>query len=270
MTVEITLPVRNARAWVAEAVESVAAQTFTDWRLHVVDDASSDHTLELIRDRFGGLGERIIFRRRETSAGPGAARVRVAGETRGEYLAFIDADDRWKPRKLELQLERFGRDPALDAVHADVEHINRDGALLPGSADRENARRAGVPYERLDRSALLEEMFLRNSIRLVSVLIRRSAYERAGGFDPGLPGGEDWEFWVRFAAVGCRIAHLPVALVERRLHGSNLSGQAFRIQGNRKALKNVLRRFPELAPLAEQRARRLARREKRINPGAIR
>jgi glycosyltransferase involved in cell wall biosynthesis len=259
--VDVILPTWCGRSFVRETVDSVLAQTYPALHLTIVDDASPDGTLEFLREHYGNRPERISLIGLETQRRAAGARMEALGRARGELIAFIDHDDRWHPEKLERQVARLASRPAVQAVHTDVTHIDASSRTLPGAADEENAARAALDWEALAGEALVRTCFLRNRIRLASTLVRRDSFEAVGGFDVGLFGGEDWEFWVRFAAAGQRIAHLPEPLLERRMHAANTSATQAdrRFEGQLAALDRVLARQPELAELGPARRAALLR-----------
>lgn len=244
--VDVLLPTHRGRRWVGEAIDSVLAQTHRDVHLVVVDDASPDGTFDLLRERYGAMPERITLLALETPQRAAGARMEASRHARGAFLAFIDQDDRWLAEKLERQLARIARDPGLAAVHTNVIHIDAAGEPIPGSADIENAGRQAVPWDELQGDALARVLFLSGRVRLVSALLRREVFEALGGFDTSLFGGEDWEFWLRFAAAGHRMALLDDALVERREHQENTSvvHAERRLEGQFAALDRAVARHP--------------------------
>jgi len=254
MEVDIVLPVYRGRRWIREAVDSVLAQTYPRWHLTIVDDASPDDTLDYVKQAYGEGGGRLSLLRLTHRRGPGGARMEAIRQKQGGAIAFIDQDDRWHPQKLAYQVERLQRAPVVEAVHTDIQCIDSYGRRLCGRADRENAKRAYIPSDRLEPEALTRHLFLRaDVIRLVSALVRRRPFEQIGGFDETLLGGEDWEFWVRFAASGYHVAHLATSLIERRLHPGNTSRQSVWREGHWCALEKVLRTYPRLTGLATRR-----------------
>lgn len=254
MEVDIILPVYRGRRWIRETVDSVLAQTYPRWHLTIVDDASPDDTLDYVKQAYGECGGRLSLLRLTQRRGPGGARMEAIRRRQGDAIAFIDQDDRWHPQKLTYQVERLQRAPVVEAVHTNIHCIDSRGQRLRGRADRENAQRARIPYDRLESEALTRHLFLRaDAIRLVSVLVRRRPFEQIGGFDETLAGGEDWEFWVRFAASGHRITHLATPLIERRLHPGNTAHQSAWRQGHWRALEKVLLACPALTELAPRR-----------------
>jgi glycosyltransferase involved in cell wall biosynthesis len=265
--VDVILPTHGGERWVAEAIESVLAQTCPHWRLWVVDDASPDATAERVEALRRQHPHRIELVRLPARRRTAGARMAGAALGDGVLLAFLDQDDRWHPRKLERQRARFERDPELGALHTDVQIIDAAGRVIRGAAAAENAQRAQTGWG--CGAALGRELFRRNSIRLASAVIRRRAFEASGGFDAALFGGEDWEFWVRFAA-RFPIAHLAEPLLQRRLHAGNSSRRfaAERASGKLRALESLARSCEWLAPELEARRAELLERERRKRSAA--
>ncbi len=251
--VDVILPTWQAGPWVHEAIESVLAQTHRALRITVVDDASPDGTAEAIFARWGDAGGRLGLLCLGRRVGAAAARNEAVRRTAAPLVAFIDQDDRWRPAKLERQIARLREQPEVALVHTDITHLDASGRERHGEADPDNARRRAVAWERLDREALVRECFRRIGVRLVSVLVRRDAFEAVGGFDARFFGGEEWELWVRLAAAGYRFAHLPEPLALRRIHPGNTSSVAAarRQEGHFAAIEAVVARHPELAGLAD-------------------
>lgn len=262
LQVDVILPIYQARlCWVRKAIDSVLAQTYPHWHLTVVDDASPDDTMAYIQETYQDYPDSISFIQLEQNRRAAGARMEAIRQTHGDVIAFIDQDDRWHPRKLERQVERLHQKPRVEAVHTDVQHIDENGDIIPGSADRENASRSRIPYDALSPDALMEQMFLGNSIRLVSAVVLRQAFEQSGGFDETLFGGEDWEFWVRFAASGNRIAHLAEPLIERRMYAESVSSvyHQARTEGLLQTLDRLVTMYPALKPLASRRRAHILR-----------
>ena len=262
LRVDVILPVHRGERWVSEAIESVLRQSHPHWHLCVVDDASPDASAQRVEALARRHPGRITLLRLERAQRPAGARMAGVARTRGEVIAFLDQDDRWLPAKLERQVKRLEADASLGAVHGDVEIIDADGAPVPGAADGENAHRASIAWGA--GPALAAALFRKNAIRLACAAVRRSAFEAAGGFDTALFGGEDWEFWVRFAE-RFPIAHLPEVLAQRRVHGANVSRAhaAERTRGKLRALEKMARAHPWLAPHVAGKRRELRGDEER-------
>jgi glycosyltransferase involved in cell wall biosynthesis len=251
--VDVILPTWCGRRWVFEAIDSVLGQSHERLRLWVVDDASPDGTLDAVRERYAARDSRVSLLALGVRGGAAAARMAALGRADARLLAFIDQDDRWRPGKLEREVDCMMRAPEVSVVHTDIVHIDAAGAVRPGAADPDNARRARIDYRALDREALLRECFDAITIRLGSALVRRDAFEAVGGFDTRFPGAEEWSLWVRLAAAGCGVAHLAEPLLERRVHGANTSWVqvAKRREGWFRAIEEMIEEHPELAARAD-------------------
>jgi glycosyltransferase involved in cell wall biosynthesis len=252
--VDVVLPTWCGRRWVFEAIDSVLGQSHERLRLWVVDDASPDATLDAVRERYAGHDPRVTLLPLSTRGGAAAARNAALARGDAPLIAFIDQDDRWRAEKLERQVDCMLGAPEVAVVHSDIVHIDAAGAVRPGAADPDNARRARIDYRALDREALLRECFDAITIRLGAALVRRDAFEAVGGFDTRFPGAEEWSLWVRLAAAGGGVAHLPEPLLERRMHAANTSRVqvAERREGWFRAIDEVAEQHPELAARADR------------------
>lgn len=191
-TVSIVLPAFDAEATIVDTVQSVRRQTFTDFELIVVDDGSRDGTLR----RLGEIRDaRVVVLSRQHG---GVSRARNHGITRatGEFLSFIDADDLWTEDKLELQIEALRAHPEADAAYSWTAFVDERGRFL---FPKERRRFVG----RI-RDDLLRENFLASAS---NALARHRCIAATGIFEPRFSPADDWEFWLRMAAVS---AFVPV------------------------------------------------------------
>jgi len=187
--VSIVVPCHNAAAFLAETLESVILQSFTDWECIVVDDASSDGSATLL-ERFAARESRIRPIFQAINEGAAAARNVGLAAVRGSYLAFLDADDLWMPEKLARQLE-FMRETGAALVHTSYLLVDEKGEQLPGGvlvSDRVDLHRymrnteIGMSTSLLDRSQVGDFSF--RNIRLCQdthlwlVLLRRGLVSR--------------------------------------------------------------------------------------------
>ncbi len=259
MKVDVVLPLfQPGETWLREAVDSVRAQTHRDWSLFLIDDASDDRRTERMAGEYADADDRIRFLRTRRRLGPGQARMFALARGEGQAIAFIDQDDRWKPRKLEAQITRLAAEPTTHAVLTGVDHIDDSGRIIGregsgGATDSPRWDSAGTEASRLKRLVFLRH----DGIHLVSALIRRDAFDAVGGFWPGLQSGEDSEFWVRFVGAGYRFVRVPHALIERRVHAGNTSRSASWRAGHWEALEKILREHPDLTPVEGARRRNL-------------
>ena len=197
LTVSVVIPAYNATATIAAAIESALAQTRPPDEIVVVDDGSKDDTSAVV-ERFGPV-VRLV---RQANAGCGQARNTGAREARGTWLAFLDADDLWLPTKLERQLPETA-DPRIAVVVCRM--YNEEGQLL-------------------GRRLTFDDLWTRNDAIVSSSLVRRSAFEQAGGFWKER-ACEDYHLWLRLTADGWDMANVPEDLVVYTPTAQSLSRQ---------------------------------------------
>ena len=177
--VSVVIPAYNGEAFVADAIESVLAQTLPASEIVVVDDGSSDGTLS-VAQRYASKGVRCIQQRNQ---GPSAARNAGIAATTGELIGFLDCDDIWLPQKTALQAEYLAASPDVGLVAAHAWFWD----------PRTNRRW----LERMDAGRKYE-ILIRNCIGTPSgVMVRRRALEDVGGFDLAHSHIADWELWAR-------------------------------------------------------------------------
>ena len=199
--ISVIVPAFNAAATVAESLLSVRAQTLAPEEVILVDDGSSDDTVDRALDACPGL---IVVR--QTHAGAAAATNAGFRAARAPFVALLDADDLWPSDKLETQAARLAADPALDGVGGHVRSF-----LCPSLSTAEAARfrLPGAPQPSLLGGALM---------------VRRAAHARVGDYDETLPVGFaiDWIHRARLA--GLRLVVLDDVVLLRRIRGGSLSG----------------------------------------------
>ena len=130
--VSVVIPTYQHAHFVAQAISSVLSQTYCDLEVIVVDDGSTDDTQEIV----AGFGEQIRVVQHEKNSGLSAARNTGIQLSRGEYVAFLDADDIWLPEKLEKQIPLFERDESVGLVSSDMFFLDEDGLKMCKSGQR--------------------------------------------------------------------------------------------------------------------------------------
>jgi glycosyltransferase involved in cell wall biosynthesis len=196
--ISVMIGAYNASPYVREAIESVFAQSHRPLELIVVDDGSDDGTGEVL----GEYGNRLTAIRQDRG-GNGAARNRAVREARGEYFAFLDADDRFAPSKLEDQLAALDLNPSLDMVFGNVREF-----VSPELPEEVVATiRAPAPVQPWVAPNLM--------------LIRRASFERVGAFSEVHRVGVTVDWYARSQEAGLKSVVLPQVVLERRLHTQN-------------------------------------------------
>ncbi len=184
--VSVIIPTCNRADFLRTALESVQQQTFRDFETLVIDDASQDHTPEVVRS-FTSMPVRYF--RHETRKGGAAARNTGIVNAYGCYLAFLDDDDEWLPEKLHLQVD------LLDHSPAEVGIVYTGYVIIERGSGREIARK--VP---LRRGRIASFLFEENSVGgTSSVMIRKECFATVGLFDEQLPSFQDYDLWIRLA-----------------------------------------------------------------------
>ncbi|HEY6298591.1 MAG TPA: glycosyltransferase family A protein [Candidatus Binatus sp.] len=196
--VSVIIPVYNGAATIDRALESVFAQTFADYEIVICDDGSTDDTPSALAKH----GDKIRVVRQENRGLPAARNAAVAA-SRGELLALIDHDDEWLPQKLELAVTAMRSDPGAALLYSDMIVVNDAG---------EEFRRSQIGPDTA-HAPTMDEMLARIwPITPSTVVMRRDAFDRAGGFCEQLISAEDIHFWLLMREQG-HFIFLPEKLV---------------------------------------------------------
>lgn len=207
--VSVVIPVYNGERFLRESLESVFAQTFRDYEVICVDDGSTDGSFALLRK----YGERVRVVQ-QTNEGQSAARNAGVRLARGEYIAFLDQDDRWYPSKLEQQVAVLQAEPDVVLVHCNYDRVDGEGRVLQaGAALAERASALASPLGCLIGEALIFPS---------SMMVRRDVFQRVGGFTPELRGYEDFDLMARLKPHG-RFVLLNESGMSYRLHDGGFS-----------------------------------------------
>ncbi len=209
--VSVIMPVYNGAAYILETIQSVQKQNLQDWELVIVDDGSTDNTPALLA-RLSDPRIRVFV---YPNGGVSTARNRGFSHSRGQFIALLDADDLWTPDKLSDQVWALQQSPANQLAYSRTYLMNESGKQV-----------ALVRSPRLPQGDVYRLLLTRNFIISIgsNILVRRQAWEEAGGFDPNLTQGEDWEFCCRIAARGDLVA-VAKPQVYYRQHGHSASYQ---------------------------------------------
>lgn len=199
----VVIPARNASAFIGAAISSVQRQTIPPAEIVVVDDGSTDATTDVCRT----LGVRV--EQLHSSHGPSAARNRGVAATSAPVVAFLDADDEWLPAHAQHLLQALAAEGVVFAA-SDAERFGSETGLVPHGLSTQTG---------LD----LPDLFiLENPIIQSAVMILRSAFDAAGGYDEQLRYSEDYDLWTRMLAFG-RFGYVNAPTVRRRMHAEQLT-----------------------------------------------
>jgi glycosyltransferase involved in cell wall biosynthesis len=205
-SVSVVIPVYNGARFIADALQSVLAQTRPAQEIIVVDDASED---ELDRALEPFLGK-ILLLRNATRRGGAAARNRGIAATRGKWIAFLDQDDEWLPNKTDKQLGAVAGQAQVGIVYSDMEVFG--DICLPSRLQGSAAPRGWI----------FKDLLVGNPIAPSTALVRREAFLSAGGCDESIAHAQDRDLWLRMAA-RWQVEFVPEVLARYRLHGGNMS-----------------------------------------------
>lgn len=192
--ISIIVPAYNAEQTILETLTSVLKQTFTDFELIVINDGSTDRTLELLSTVEDPRLKIFSY----PNGGVPVARNHGLSHATGDFIAFLDADDLWTPDKLELQLATLQQHPEAGVVYSWAYYMDEKGESF--HADNPIFF-AGNVYADL----LVRDFIVSGS----NCMIRRQAIESIGKFDPSVPGADDWDYWLRLAL------HWPFVVVPK-------------------------------------------------------
>lgn len=234
--VSIIIPVFNGADTLAATVRSVLAQTELDWELLIIDDGSTDASIDLA-ESFAAADRRIRVHA-FPNAGQAIARNRGIERAIGDCLSFLDADDRWHPEKLAAQLAALEADPAAGWVYSWTILTDDDGRAI--------GQPVASPFSGWIYAPLLVTDFVSSGS---NVLVWRSALAHVGGFDPDCVPSEDWDLWLRLAWA-FPAALVPAAHVFYRQRPTSSSENIWRQERvSRRILQTAIARSPtSLAP----------------------
>ena len=229
--VSVVVPVHNGAAVLSDALASVRLQTFRNFEAIVVDDGSTDDSHALAQ-KFADEDPRIKVLR-QPNGGVSAARNAAIARARGEFIAFLDADDVWLPGKLAAQIDLARREPGAGLFFSD--YFFWDG-------QNDLGRRYNNPDKFPDGDTSQRLIFF-NLFGTSTVMVRSQTLKAAGLFDSGLQTAEDWGLWLRIAGLGICAKGVRQPLARYRLWPGNASLDTIRMcEANVRVLEMVLAR----------------------------
>ncbi len=225
--VTIITPLYNAEKYIAQTIQSVINQTYQNWEIIIVDDCSIDSSREIVK-QYEKNDSRIRLIQSETNFG-GPARPRNIGieNAKGEYIAFLDADDVWLEEKLEKQLKVF-KNNEVDIVHTLANKIDENSVMI---GEFKNQRVFNKLKYILNQKNII---YYTNYINVNSVLMKRKGVIRFNE-DINLVAMEDWNLWIESVFNNKKIVLLEEKLLKYRVHSASISNRSSDI-GFRKSL----------------------------------
>ncbi|HKY41605.1 MAG TPA: glycosyltransferase family A protein [Pyrinomonadaceae bacterium] len=242
--VSVIMPAYNAEKYIADSIQSVLDQTYSNWELVVVDDGSTDKTADITK-QFLARDSRIKYVFQENGR-LGKARNTGVENSTGSLIAFLDSDDLWLPEKLQRQVQ------ALVEEGADIVYSNGFIFYDPGPAS--GPTEFSVVSGRVEGSKMFDSLLLENNIPVLSVLLRSEVFQNVGPFEESLPyhGCEDYDLWLKVAARGAVFYGMTDKLVRYRRHNLAMTHKQSKVL---KPMLRVINRHIDAGGLTENQKR---------------
>jgi GT2 family glycosyltransferase len=238
--VSIVMPTYDRLEYLRGAVDSIFAQTFSDWELVIADDGSGAAVLEYLRALEPRDRVRVLYA--QHSGNPSRARNAAIAAVRASFVAFMDSDDLWVPDKLERQIATLRGRPDCRWSYSGFVVVDADDVPLPSERERRWTAHAGDVFAAVVRGTA--------SIRTPAVVASTELLKEVGGFDEALVCAEDYDLWARLALKSpVSVVDAPLVRVRRHRHGEHqplglphasrdysLEKLAGRVHGERRAL----------------------------------
>ncbi len=212
--VSVFIPNYNYAHYLPQCLDSILAQTYSDFEIVIADDGSSDNSLEVLMDYQRRYPEKIHYHWHPGHANKGVSATSnlAISKALGEYLAWTGADDVWYPDKLGLQVDQLDHDSRLGMVYSYADFIDDEGRALPGRAGHDITA---------DPNPVGQMLQFCHPPAMTTV-IRRQCLEDVGVVDETLRACEDWDLWIRILS-RWNVGFINRSLAQYRIHGRNLS-----------------------------------------------
>lgn len=229
--ISVIIPTYNCDKYICEALDSVLCQTCPDYEIIVIDDGSTDTTKAIIESSYHSV--RYFYVK---NGGVAAARNYGISKARGELIAFLDADDRWLPEKLEKQAALFTQNDTLGMVFTENSFFSEQGILSKNVHKR----------ERLMTGDIVKNIFLNSYVVTSTVMVRKKVFDDVGPFEEGLTVAEDDNMWMRIA-MKHGVELLDEKLIMYRITEGSLSRNRYNIfSGVKASIELIQNKYPDL------------------------
>lgn len=205
--VSVIIPTYNRAKFISETLESVFSQTFTDYEVIVVDDGSTDNTIQILAN----YGDRLRVISLEENTGPSVSRNIALRAAQGEFIALLDSDDLWYPNMLATTVDYLEHNPNTDLVCGAWDIIDETGRVITPTNKPSN-------FQARLQTDFLRVIALGNIFLVHALLIRRKCFECCGCFDPQLKATVDWDLWIRMAMHDHKVDMIDVPVAHYRRH----------------------------------------------------
>lgn len=201
--VTVVTPAYNAGPYIKDTIESVLRQTYRNFELFIVDDGSTDNTADVIRT-FSDPRIKYVYQK---NSGQSAARNAAIAAARGTYIALLDADDLFYPEKLARQVAYMEAYPDCDFCYCKIYHFMSEAPSVRYYLAMEHP--SGYLFDRL---------LVTNFINPLSVMVRKTVFEKHGAFEPKFPWADEQFLWLKLSYRKVKFGYLDEALGQCRLH----------------------------------------------------
>jgi len=184
--VSVVIATYNMATYLPVAIKSALNQTYPNIEVNVVDDGSSDFTQEVMAEF---SDDSRVHYQRQDHLGQAPTKVNGVNSCKGDYIAFLDADDIWMPEKLALQLQVFDQSPETGVVYSDLVRVDEQANPIPES--RNNTPRYS--------GNVSDKLFVSNFVGFSTAIVKRECFDKLGSFDETLQVGIDYDLWLRFS-----------------------------------------------------------------------
>lgn len=236
--VSIITPTFNRADYILESVDSVLAQSFQDWELLIVDDGSYDNTKELLQPY---LNDQRIHYFYQQNQGQSVARNYALTKALGEFVCFLDSDNRWLPFKLHHQIGLMEKKPDVGVVYGDVATINESGEEI----SRKNMKRYS--------GHIAAQMLKDNCVSMNTAMARRTCFEQIGGAKKNRRVADDYEIWLRISARFIFHYESDFYAEYRVMEDQISSDKRRRFEANEEIILDFLKEFPDAVSRTERR-----------------
>lgn len=237
--VSVIMNCYNSEKYLREAIDSVLAQTYQNWEIIFWDNQSTDESAAIFKSY---SDPRFCYFLSPEHTTLGQARNLAVEQAHGEWVAFLDCDDLWFPRKLEKQADIIHEEGIeLGLVYGECEILVEESGRQTDLGIRMGAFRQSGMQRRLPEGNIFPELLKLNFVPLLSGVVRRSAYWSVGGIDPIFKLGEDYDLFVKISKV-YKARAVQEAVCSYRVHCSNQSHKA--VDGYLEVLTIVSRYLP--------------------------
>ena len=235
--ISVIIPTYNCGKFLAEGIRSVLDQDYPQKEILVVDDGSTDDTQAILQQ----FGDTItVFHQK--NAGAAVARNTALQRAKGEYIAFLDADDLWLPGKLTAQVSYLETHPQVGLVYANWLVWVDDGTGMYSPAPSLSSPQDSFLIDQAQSGWVYTLLLFDSIIHTITVLVRKTVVQQVGIFDAFLRNGQDYDYWIRTSRI-TEIHKLSAPFAVYRLHGENNTTKPKTVNYEYKVVKRAVDRW---------------------------